>query len=125
MHDYLSESRHELFMQINIKHDYFSVSIHSNNQHILTFIISDIEQLQSIQMFQKISSASFIFIELISIMLKSISASNSESSLLHTDIKNSDNFSQCMMYIDDIFERFQFFEDQYNFFRNHFLLHMK
>ena len=46
MHDYLSESRHELFMQTDIKHDYFSVSIYLNDQHILTFIISDIEQLQ-------------------------------------------------------------------------------
>src|SRR5436190_9920510 len=101
MHDYLSESRHELFMQTDIKHDYFSVSVHSDDQHILTFIISDIEQLQSTQMLQKISSASFIFIELMSIILKSISASSSESSLLHTDIKNSDNFSQCMMYIDN------------------------
>src|SRR5436190_23819308 len=111
MHDYLSESRHELFMQTDIKHDYFSVSIHLNDQHILAFIISDIEQLQSIQMLQKTSSASFIFIELMSIILKSISASSSESSLLHTDIENSDDLSQCMIYIDDIFERFQFFED--------------
>ena len=47
MHDYLSESRHELFMQTNIKHDYFSMNVHLNDQHILAFIISDIEQLQS------------------------------------------------------------------------------
>ena len=47
MHDYFLESRHELFMQTDIKHDYFSVSIHSDDQHILAFIISDIEQLQS------------------------------------------------------------------------------
>src|SRR5205809_157 len=64
VHDYLSESRHELFMQTDIKHDYFSVSIHLNDQHILVFIISDIEQLQSTQMSQKTSSVSFIFIEL-------------------------------------------------------------
>src|SRR5947207_6114765 len=64
VHDYFSESRHELFMQTDIKHDYFSMSIHSDDQHILTFIISDIEQLQSTQMSQKTSSASFIFVEL-------------------------------------------------------------
>ena len=58
-------------------------------------------------------------------MLKFISASNSELSLLHTDIENSDDLSQCMIYIDNIFEKFQFFEDQYNFLKNHFLSHMK
>ena len=77
------------------------------------------------QIFQKISSASFIFVELMSIALKFISASSSEFLLLYTDIENSDDLSQCMMYIDDIFEEFQFFEDQYNFLKNHFLLHMK
>jgi|SRR5436190_15289392 len=111
MHDYLSESRHELFMQTNIKHDYFSMNVHLNDQHILAFIISDIEQLQSTQMFQKISSVSFIFIELMSITLKFILTSSSESLLLHTGIENSDDFSHCMIYIDDIFEEFQFFEN--------------
>ena len=125
MHDYFSESRHELFMQTDIKHDYFSVSIHSDDQHILVFIISDIKQLQSTQMLQKTSSVSFIFVELMSIALKSIPASSSEFLLLHTGIENSDDLSQCMMYIDDIFEEFQFFEDQYNFLRNHFLSCMK
>ena len=125
MHDYLSESRHELFMQTDIKHGYFSVSVHLNDQHILAFIISDIEQLQSTQMSQETSSASFIFVELMSIVLKFIPASSSESSLLHTGIENSDDFSQCMMYIDNIFEEFQFFEDQYNFLRDHFLSCMK
>src|SRR5947208_16259898 len=115
MHNYLSKFRHKLFMQIDIKHDYFSVSIYLNDQHILAFIISNIEQLQSTQMFQKTNSVLFIFVELMSIILKFISASSSESLLLHTDIENSDDFSQCMMYIDDIFEEFQFFEDQYNF----------
>ena len=111
IHDYLSESRHELFMQTDIKHDYFSVSIHSDDQHILVFIISDIEQLQSTWMFQKTSSTLFIFVELMSIVLKSILIFNSEFLLLHTDIKNSDDLSQCMIYIDDIFEKFQFFKD--------------
>jgi len=60
-----------------------------------------------------------------SITLRSILTSSSESSLLHTDIKNSDDFSQCMIYIDNIFEKFQFFEDQYNFLRDHFLSCMK
>ena len=112
-------------MQTDIKHDYFSMSIHSDDQHILTFIISDIEQLQSTQMLQKISSASFTFVKLMSITLKFILTSSSESSLLHIDIENSNDFSQCMMYIDNIFEEFQFFENQYNFLRDHFLSHMK
>ena len=76
-------------------------------------------------MLQKTSSTLFIFVELMSIALKFILISSSESSLLHTNIKNSDDFSQCMIYIDNIFEEFQFFENQYNFLRDHFLSHMK
>ena len=31
VHDYLSSSMHEIFMQTDVKHEYFSVRIHSKN----------------------------------------------------------------------------------------------
>ena len=93
VHNYLSEFRHKLFMQANIKHDYFFVSVHFENWYILAFIISGIEQLQPTQMSQETSSALFIFIKLMSIVLGSILAPNSELFLLHTNIENSDSLS--------------------------------
>ena len=43
IHNYLSSSIHQIFMQVDVKHEYFSVRIHSENQHIFAFTISDIE----------------------------------------------------------------------------------
>ena len=48
VHDHLSDPHHRTFIQADIKHGYFSVILHPEDQHVFTFTISGIEQLQSI-----------------------------------------------------------------------------
>ncbi len=47
VYDYLSDPRHKVFIQTNIKYAYFSVNLYPNDRHIFTFIIPKIGQLQS------------------------------------------------------------------------------
>ena len=46
VHDYFSNLRHKTFFQADIKHEYFSVVLHSDNCHLFTFSIPGIGQLQ-------------------------------------------------------------------------------
>ena len=92
--------------------------IHFEDRYYLIFHVSNIDQLQFTRMSQKTRTSSFIFIELMNIVLDSISSSNAESSLLHASKKTT--FSNIFFYIDDIFEAQRIFEEQYVFLKNHF-----
>ena len=119
IYDYLSDSQHKIFFQVNIKHEYFSVILHSENRHVFVFIILSIEQLQSMRMSQDSRIADHTMSELMNITLKLISESLSESSLLYN---NSDDSSQLAFYMNDIFSEHIDFESQFSFLKNHFLL---
>ena len=43
VHDHLSNSRHEMFMSADMKHVYFTISLHSDDRHIFAFTISEID----------------------------------------------------------------------------------
>ena len=70
VHNYLSDSRYKTFFQADIKHEYFSVILHSEDCHLFTFTILKIRQLQSTRMSQRSRSAGFTMSELINIMLE-------------------------------------------------------
>lgn len=118
IHDLLKRSKHRCYLSIDMKHDYWNVLIHSENRHYLIFHVSNIDQLQSIRMFQKTKISSFIFIEFINIVFDSIFNSNAKSSLLHSSKKTT--FSNISFYIDDVFETHHFFDEQYVFLKKHF-----
>ena len=118
IHDHFSDSRHEVLMSTDMKHVYSTISLHSDDRHIFAFIISEIEQLQSIRMQQEFMFAKFTLIEVIYKVLDFISLSNFELSLLHSS--DSSIFSSLSTYMNDIFEEFRTFEDMFDFLRDHF-----
>ena len=80
------------------------MSIHSKNRHYLAFHISEIDQLQSTRMSQRIRTSSFTFTKFINILLRVIFAFDSKSSLLHNANESDSNAE---FYIDDIFDEFE------------------
>ena len=48
VYDYLADPRHKIYFMTDIKHGYYNVLLHPDNQHIFAFIISGIGQLQPI-----------------------------------------------------------------------------
>src|ERR1700741_4464367 len=68
IHDYLTDSSHEVFMQADIKHEYFSVEIHSENHHYFAFTVPDIGQLQHTRMPQGSRSTAFTFMKLMNLV---------------------------------------------------------
>ena len=119
IHNYLSDFQHKTFFQADIKHEYFSVILHPENQHMFAFIISGIEQLQSMRMSQGSRTASHTMSELMNITLKPIPELSSESFLLHNDSEGS---PQLAFYMNDIFSGHVNFESQFSFLKDHFLL---
>ena len=118
MHDYLADLCHKIYFMTDIKHDYYNVLLHSDNQHIFAFIISGIEQLQLIWMPQRSCSARFIMSELMNIMLRSILSLNLKLSFLHS--VKSISLSQVIFYMNDIFEDYMSFDTQFDFLERHF-----
>ena len=118
MHNNLKKSNHRSLFSTNMKHEYWKITMHSKNRHYLSFHISKIDQLQFTRMSQKTKSFSFIYIELMNIILKFIFESNSKFSLLHSKYHNK--ISNNYFYIDDVFDDHVFFEKKYYFLKNHF-----
>ena len=108
----ISNSKWKMFFEIDMKHEYWKMSIHSKNRHYLTFHISGIDQLQSTRISQKTRTSSFTFTKLMNILLKIISASDSKSSLLHNANESDSNVE---FYIDDIFDEFEIWQQLYDF----------
>lgn len=112
VHNYLSDLWHKMFFQADIKHEYFSVVLHLKDWHLFAFTISEIEQLQPMQMSQRLKSAGFIMSELMNITLSLISESMSESSLMYSEFPG---LSPVIFYVNDIFCSHEDFESQFTF----------
>ena len=123
VHNYLTDFCHKIYFMTDIKYSYYNVFLHSDNQHIFVFIISDIEQLQLIWISQKSHSAEFIMSELINIILRSILSSDLKSLFLH--LMKSISLSQIIFYMNDIFESYISFDTQFDFLERHFFLWIK
>ena len=52
IYNHLFNSRYECLFSINLKHVYFTISLHSNNKHYFAFTIFNINQIQLIRMQQ-------------------------------------------------------------------------
>ena len=122
IHDYLSNSRHVCYFQMNIKHEYFCITVYRDDRYIFAFIILEIEQFQFTRMFQESASINFIMSELMNILLDFILELNSKSFLLHSDISDS---SSAMFYMNDVFEDFSSFETQFAYLRDHFFFRIE
>ena len=120
VYDYLTDLCYKFYFMTDIKHDYYNVFLHSDDQHIFVFIISDIEQLQLIWISQRSHSAEFIMSELMNITLRSILSSDLKLSLLHS--VKSILLSQVIFYMNDIFESYMSFDAQFDFLERHFFL---
>ena len=123
VHNYLLDPRHVVFMQANLKHAYFTISLHPEDQHIFTFTIPGIGQLQPTHMPQGSRSARFTMLELSNIMLGPIPSLSSEPSLLHAD--NPMDPPPISFYQDDLFGGHRSFNEQYCFLEEHFFPHIE
>ena len=123
VHNYLTDLCHKIYFMTDIKHGYYNVLLHSDNQHIFVFIISDIEQLQLIWMSQRSHSVRFIISELMNITLRPILFSDLKSLLLH--LMKSISLSQVIFYMNDIFESYMSFDTQFDFLERHFFSQIK
>jgi hypothetical protein len=120
VHDNLFDSRHKVFFSIDLKHVYLIISMHSNDRHYFAFFISSIDQVQFIRIQQNSKFVEFIMTKLIYKAFDSLSSSaDLESSFLHST--DSHHLSVLIFYMNDFFERFQNFDDLYEFLRAHFL----
>ncbi|KAI0998966.1 hypothetical protein K3495_g9230 [Podosphaera aphanis] len=64
VHDYLSLPQHQFFLQMDIKHAYWSIPVHESDRHIYAFFISGIGQLQPTRMPQGCGTLGFNMQEL-------------------------------------------------------------
>lgn len=119
IHDNLTDSRHKCLMTVNLKHAYLTIDMHSKNKYYFAFIISEIDQLQSIRMQQEFQFIKFIMTKAVYWVFKILSSSMKKFSLLH--FKSSNTLSSLTFYINDFFEKFENFEKQYQFLQHHFL----
>ncbi len=119
IHDNLTDSRHECLITVNLKHAYLTIDMHSEDKHYFAFIISEIDQLQSIRMQQESQSVKFIMIKVVYWVFETLSSSMKKFSLLH--FESSNTLSSLTFYMNDFFERFKNFKKQYSFLKHHFL----
>ncbi|POS81794.1 hypothetical protein EPUL_006422, partial [Erysiphe pulchra] len=68
VHDYLSLPQHRCFLQMDIKHAYWSIPVHENDRHIYAFFIPGIGQLQPTRMPQGCGTSGFSMQELMQIV---------------------------------------------------------
>jgi hypothetical protein len=104
VHDYLADPRHSCFMQYNIKHTYWSISVHPQDRHYFAFFADRISQLQPTRMPQGSKSAPFSMNELMLVILGYIplfNGSGEEPSLLNSS--SEDTLPPLKFYFDDIF----------------------
>ena len=123
IHDILSDFRHDVFFMINFKYAYSIISLVKKCRHYFAFTISEIDQIQFIQMQQNFMKTEFIFTENVYKIFECISTSNFESSLLHAF--DSQKSALLIFYMNDFFEDFSNFESLFIFLRNHFFLRVE
>ena len=118
IHDHLFHSKHRNLFVVDLKHVYLIVFFHSNDRHYFFFTISRIEQMQFTRMQQKFKSIEFTMTELVYRKFDHFSSSHKKSFLLHSNQVNK--LLSLTFYMNDFFDEFISFENQYDFFRNHF-----
>ena len=112
VHDYFSDLQHQMFFQADVKHEYFSVVLHSDDCHLFTFLISGIGQLQFICIAQGSKSAGFTMSELMNIVLELILKPYSESFLIHEEATDT---ASIVFYMNNLFSSHLSFESQFTF----------
>lgn len=118
-HSLMSNLSHRALFSADMKHGYWGVLVHPDDRNYLAFHVSGLGQLQPTRMPQGARISSFIFIELMNIVLGSIPELNSESSLLHSHDRHTT--PGVAFYIDDTFGAHASYVEQYRFLRDHFL----
>ena len=116
-HDYFSNSRHDCYMIVDLKHEYQIVTLHSESRSYFAFIISELNQLQFTKMQQESMTADFIMSELMIRALKSLSVQK-ESFLFQSDTSNMS--SSLNFYMNDIFDEHKNYYTSFNFLKDHF-----
>ena len=89
-----------------------------DDRQYLRFHVSEISQVQPTCISQRAKTLFFIFGKLIKIVLGLILSSQSELSLIYR--KTAKDTTSLAFYIDNIFETFKTYQEQYIFLRNHF-----
>ena len=121
VHDYLSDPRHGVFMQADIKHGYFAIPLHPDDRHLFAFTISGLGQLQPTRAPQGSGSSGFTMSELMNYTLGPIPYPDPEPSLLHTYTTGPDvEPPSASFYVDDIFGGQRDYESMYQFLYHHF-----
>ena len=122
VYDLLSIPSHQCFFLTDIKYGYWAINVHPDDRHYLAFYILGIGQVQPIYMLQRARTSSFIFNELINIILGPIPALHSKLSLFYR--KTAEDTASLVFYMDNIFGVFKIYKKQRIFLRDHFFLCM-
>lgn len=119
VHDNLADPRHQCLMAAGLKHAYLTIGMHPENRHYFAFTISEIDQLQPTRMQQESQSVGCTMMKAVYRAFEALPSSIKKSSLLHSE--DPCILSPLIFYINDFFEGFRNFEEQYQFLRHHFL----
>jgi hypothetical protein len=119
VHDNLADPRHRCLFSADLKHAYLGISLHPDDRHYFAFTISGIGQLQPTRMQQGSQSAGFTLNELVYRAFGALPPPHREPSLLHSN--SPEELPVTTFYMNDFFDGFRSFEEQYDFLMQHFL----
>ncbi|KAI0995068.1 hypothetical protein K3495_g13114 [Podosphaera aphanis] len=138
IHDYLSLPQHKCFLQMDIKHAYWSIPVHESDRYIYAFFIPGIGQFQPTRMPQGCGTSGFSMQELMQIVWGALppvprylvndenhpiqpefSLDGSEPSLLRAQAETE--AAKVRFYVDDIFAGCNSVPDAYVTLRDHLL----
>jgi hypothetical protein len=115
VHDYLGHPTHRFFHKLDLKHGYWSISVHPEDRHYFAFTIPGIGQLQPTRMPQGSCSAGFSFTELMYIVLGVVPPSASFPGMESALVSDSPtSLPKCTSYVDDIFSGCRTFDEGYS-----------
>ena len=116
VHDYLSDPRHRVFIQADLKHGYFGIKLDKDYRHYYAFTVPGFGQLQPTRMPQGSGTSSFTMNELMNIAFGPIPAPQPEPSLF-----NLTDPPPLKFYLDDIFGGFASPEAAVEYLEQHLL----
>ncbi|KAI0995442.1 hypothetical protein K3495_g12736 [Podosphaera aphanis] len=138
IHDYLSLPQHKCFLQMDIKHAYWSIPVHESDRYIYAFFIPGISQLQPTRIPQGCGTSGFSMQELMQIVWGALppvprylvndenhpiqpefSVDGSEPSLLRAQAETE--AAKVRFYVDDIFAGCTSVPEAYVTLRDHLL----
>lgn len=122
-HDYLSDPTHRIYMQADIKRDYFAVELNPDDREMFAFSILELGQVQPARMPQSSRTADFIMSELMNFTLDQMPVPKPEPSLIQPE--SPQEIAPIFPYADDLLGRHTSFERQYTFLEDHFLLRIE